>query len=161
MTREEAIQVLQEKIDDRPLFKDEREAFELAIEALSESNVQNLHNGDLISRADAIEAVKHSTAYMHDDLYEAISRIPSAETTGASADAFSREEYEETDGVAKIKKQSAKDVGEIKHIVVCSPNYTRYFYNDSMPTQFKENRPKPDYSYEAGMVRRLKKAMEP
>ena len=35
MTREEAIQVLQEKIDNRPLFKDEREAFMVAIEALS------------------------------------------------------------------------------------------------------------------------------
>ena len=47
--------------------------------------------GDLISRADAIEAVKHSTAYMHDDLYEAISiRIPSAETTGALDDAIAK-----------------------------------------------------------------------
>lgn len=54
-----------------------------------------------------------------------------------SADAVSGEEYEETDGVIEIKKQSAKDVGEIKHIVVCSPNYTRYFYNDSMPTPYK------------------------
>lgn len=41
MTREEAIQVLQEKIDDRPLFKDEREAFMVAIEALkAEPNCQ-------------------------------------------------------------------------------------------------------------------------
>lgn len=35
MTREEAIELLQEKIDDSPLFKDEREAFAMAIEALS------------------------------------------------------------------------------------------------------------------------------
>lgn len=46
-------------------------------------------------------------------------------------------EYEETDGVIKIKKQSANDVGEIKHVVVCSPNHTRYFYNDSMPIPYK------------------------
>ena len=51
-----------------------------------------------------------------------------------SAEAVSREEYEETDGVITIEKQSAKDVGEIKHIVIHSPNYTRYFYNESMPT---------------------------
>lgn len=54
-----------------------------------------------------------------------------------SADAISREEYKETDGVVTIEKQNANEVGEIKHIVVCSPNYTRYFYNDSMPTQYK------------------------
>lgn len=41
--------------------------------------------------------------------------------------------HEETDGVIKINKQSAKEVGEIKHIVIRSPNYTRYFYNESMP----------------------------
>ena len=51
----------------------------------------------------------------------------------AEADAVSREEYEETDGVITIEKQSAKDVGEIKHIVIHSPNYTKYFYNESMP----------------------------
>ena len=50
-----------------------------------------------------------------------------------SADAVSREEYEETDGVVTIEKQNANEVGEIKHIVICSPNYTRYFYNESMP----------------------------
>lgn len=46
--------------------------------------------------------------------------------------------YEETDGVIEIEKQSAKDVGEIKHIVVRSPNYTRYFYNESMPIKAAE-----------------------
>ena len=44
----------------------------------------------LIKREDAIEAVKHSTAYMHDDLYEAISRIPSAEATGALDEAIAK-----------------------------------------------------------------------
>ena len=34
MTREEARQVLQTKIDNSPLFKDERDAFTMAIEAL-------------------------------------------------------------------------------------------------------------------------------
>lgn len=48
------------------------------------------NGADLISRADAIEAVKHSTAYMHEDLYEAIRSIPSAETTGALDDAISK-----------------------------------------------------------------------
>lgn len=48
-------------------------------------------------------------------------------------DAVSREEYEETDGVITINKQSAKDVGEIKRIIIRSPNYTSYFYNESMP----------------------------
>ena len=42
-------------------------------------------------------------------------------------------EHEEADGVITIEKQSAKDVGKIKHIVIGSPNYTRYFYNESMP----------------------------
>lgn len=50
-----------------------------------------------------------------------------------SAEAVIREGYNETDGVIQIEKQSAKDVGEIKHIVIHSPNYTRYFYNESMP----------------------------
>ena len=40
MTRDEAIQVLQDKIDNRPLFKDEREAFEIAIEALQDDAEQ-------------------------------------------------------------------------------------------------------------------------
>ena len=60
---------------------------------------------DLISRADAIEAVKHSTAYMHDDLYEAISiRIPSAETTGALDDAIAK--YV-TDGLMELPSAEA------------------------------------------------------
>lgn len=48
-----------------------------------------------------------------------------------------REEYKEIDGVITIKKQRANDVGEIKHIVVCSPTYTRYFYGDNTPTPCK------------------------
>ncbi len=51
-----------------------------------------------------------------------------------SAEVVSREEYEETDGVVTIEKQNANEVGEIKHIVIRSPNYTKYFYNESMPT---------------------------
>ena len=76
-----------------------------------------------------------------------------------SAEAVSRdEEYEEMDGVITIEKQSVKDVGEIKHIVIRSPNYTRYFYNESMPIS-AEAVHKPDYSYEADMVRRLKESL--
>ena len=75
-----------------------------------------------------------------------------------SAEAVIREGYNETDGVIQIEKQSAKDVGEIKHIVIHSPNYTRYFYNESMPTS-AEAVHKPDYSYEADMVKRLRQAV--
>lgn len=84
---------------------------------------------DLISRADAIEAVDNikSTDNWQGAVIALLSALP-------SADAVSRKEYEETDGVITIEKQSAKDVGEIKHIVIRSPNYTRYFYNESMPT---------------------------
>lgn len=89
--------------------------------------------------------------------YQEIARLIDHAPT-VSADAVSREEYEETDGVIKIKKQSAKDVGEIKHIVIRSPNYTRYFYNESMPTS-AEAVHKPDYSYEADMVKRLRQAV--
>lgn len=86
------------------------------------------------------------------------SAIDECETEVASAEAVSREVYEETDGVVTIEKQSAKDVGEIKHIVIHSPNYTRYFYNESMPTS-AEAVHKPDYSYEADMVKRLRQAV--
>lgn len=79
------------------------------------------------------------------------------ETEVASAEAVSREVYEETDGVVTIEKQNAKEVGEIKHIVIRSPNYTRYFYNESMPLP-AEAVHKPDYSYEADMVKRLRQA---
>lgn len=44
MTREKAIQVLQEKIDNSPLFKDEREAYDMAIEALSADGVGRYEN---------------------------------------------------------------------------------------------------------------------
>lgn len=92
---------------------------------------------DLISRADAIEAVltyfiprSHTGErgeHEEDFVRMIFKSLP-------SADAVSREEYEETDGVVKIEKQNANEVGEIKHIVIHSPNYTRYFYNESMPT---------------------------
>ena len=123
--------------------------------------LEEAKTGDLIRRADAIEAVRkelvcdgrHET---HDKTCRFIadvllSALPSAE-------AVSREEYEETDGVITIEKQSAKDVGEIKHIVIHSPNYTRYFYNESMPTS-AEAVHKPDYSFEADMVKRLRQAV--
>ena len=71
---------------------------------------------DLISRADAIEAVKHSTAYMHDDLYEAIFRIPSAETTGALDDAIAK--YV-ADGLMELP--SAERVGEWEHTITWQP----------------------------------------
>lgn len=63
MTREEAIEVLQEKIDNRPLFKDEREAFELAIFSLSAPNDAIKTDNeviDLISRAEALETIHKS-----------------------------------------------------------------------------------------------------
>jgi hypothetical protein len=66
--------------------------------------------------------------------YASIKALPSAE-------AVSREDYEETDGVIAIEKQSAKDVGKIKHIIIRSPNYTRYFYNESMPIPNEQTLP--------------------
>lgn len=102
---------------------------------------------DLISRA--IEAIYachpkgrqnienpkfHYGNYTH-GLYDAVCAVKDCEEVALpSAEAVSREVYEETDGVVTIKKQNAKEVGEIKHIVIHSPNYTRYFYNESMPT---------------------------
>lgn len=82
MTREEAIERLK-WVDPHDLEEKDLEAIRIAIEALqstmSQERVNHESTNDLISRADAIEAVKHSMAYMHDDLYEAISiRIPSA-----------------------------------------------------------------------------------
>ena len=45
---------------------------------------------DLISRADVLEGLKHSTAYLHDDIYTIVNRIPSAETTGALDEAITK-----------------------------------------------------------------------
>ena len=64
MTREEAIRWLicvKEEVDESEgtmiyISKKQADALGMAIEALQErSNVQNMHNGDLISKADAIE----------------------------------------------------------------------------------------------------------
>lgn len=78
---------------------------------------------DTVYRADAIDVVmKHKISFtVQQDVAREIDALPSADIT-------------ETDGVITIEKQSAKDVGEIKHVVIHSPNYTRYFYNESMPT---------------------------
>lgn len=57
MTREEAIQVFQDKIDNRPLFKDEREAFDMAIEALS---AEAVHKPDYSYEADMVRRLKES-----------------------------------------------------------------------------------------------------
>lgn len=87
---------------------------------------------DTIYRDEAIEAVlKNAGAvvlYNSDNtgVLDILNAIPSAEDV-------IREGYSETDGVIEIEKQSEKDVGEIKCIVIRSPNYTRYFYNKSMP----------------------------
>lgn len=94
--------------------------------------IKHSQDGDTISRADAIEAVKD--AYEMDAIYKVISEeIINTLSALPSAEVVSREGYNETDGVIAIEKQSAKDVGEIKHIIIRSPNYTRYFYNESMP----------------------------
>lgn len=85
---------------------------------------------DLISRADAIEALRK--VVVDNDVVDALKALPSAE-------------YGEADGVITIEKQSAKDVGEIKHVVIHSPNYTRYFYNESMPTSAEVANLKQDF----------------
>ena len=128
--------------------------------------LEEAKTGDLISRADAMARIandnvvggmerineyNNSTEFNDylDGISDAITTVfcdvPSADIT-------------ETDGVITIEKQSAKDVGEIKHIVIHSPNYTRYFYNESMPTS-AEAVHKPDYSFEADMVKRLRQAV--
>lgn len=112
-----------------------------ALEALPSAETHEIrtetHGVCLISKADAIEAVADAIteerSVMDCGLDMAIKIIKAL----PSADAVSREEYKETDGVVTIEKQNANEVGEIKHIVVCSPNYTRYFYNESMPIQYK------------------------
>lgn len=90
MTKEEAIQILTDLQDGSGQTY---EAIRFAIESLT--NVQNLHNGDLISRADAIEAVRKKLqdwgGYAFEDyrrgLYEAqdiIEALPSAELPPAN-----------------------------------------------------------------------------
>ena len=129
--------------------------------------LEEAKTGDLISRADAMARIandnvvggmerineyNNSTEFNDylDGISDAITTVfcdvPSADIT-------------ETDGVITIEKQSAKDVGEIKHIIIRSPNYTRYFYNESMPIS-AEAVHKPDYSYEADMVKRLRAVQE-
>lgn len=187
-------------------------ATSLVIGRPADCPLEEAKTGDLIRRADAEGVLEdyinreHMTPMAR--LYSARSAL-SALSALPSVEAVSRdEEYEEMDGVITIEKQSVKDVGEIKHIVIRSPNYTRYFYNESMPIsaeavpqseQYKkgfedakraflleyaresENMSKrnaalevmlnaqkaisaeavhkPDYSYEADMVRRLKESL--
>lgn len=129
--------------------------------------LEEAKTGDLISRADAMARIandnvvggmerinEYNNSTEFNDYLDGISDaiitvfcdVPSADIT-------------ETDGVITIEKQSAKDVGEIKHIIIRSPNYTRYFYNESMPIS-AEAVHKPDYSYEADMVKRLRAVQE-
>ena len=104
MTREEAIAVLRREIEPS-VYEDEKsiaEAVDMAIEALSRETPTVLEKHqlseeiptntptDLISRADVLEGLKHSTAYLHDDIYTIVNRIPSAETTGALDDAIAK-----------------------------------------------------------------------
>lgn len=92
---------------------------------------------DLIKRSDAIDFI---TKLMDRDCapcdfteHDKIAVI-CYQTSIKALSALPASEYEEADGVITIEKQSAKDVGEIKHIIIRSPNYTRYFYNESMQT---------------------------
>ena len=135
MTREEAIKMLKvlnmmlRNPDGEPI-SDVCEAIDMAIEAMSaEAEPTVIRSTTLMPTKDFKEWAKRVRESNPNVIV-----IP-CDAEVVSADAVSREEHEETDGVIKIKKQSANDVGEIKHIVVCSPNYTRYFYNDNMPTQ--------------------------
>lgn len=143
MKREEAITIMQlykdelehriAKIDydirEIDLYSIHLDAFEVAIEALSAEAEPTVIRCKTLLNAEDFEAV--ATRIRKENRNVIV--IP-CETEVASADAESREDYNETDGVITIEKQSAKDVGEIKHIVIHSPNYTRYFYNESMPT---------------------------
>lgn len=66
---------------------------------------------DLISRADVLEGLKHSTAYLHDDIYTIVNRIPSAETTGALDDAIAK--YV-ADGLMELPSADAVEVVRCK-----------------------------------------------
>lgn len=140
ISRADAIALLTEIVFDEPPYFDS----ETLCRLYAEEQINTLPSAE-IAETESI-AIRSRTLMPTKDFKEWAKRIrevnPNAivipcDAEVVSADAVSREEYEETDGVIKIKKQRAKDVGEIKHIVVCSPNYTRYFYNDSMPTQYK------------------------
>lgn len=99
ITREEAIQCIKHELLINVNRKDLTgqaigEALDMAIEALqstmSQERVNHESTNDLISRADVLEGLKHSTAYLHDDIYTIVNRIPSAETTGALDDAIAK-----------------------------------------------------------------------
>lgn len=108
---------------------------------------------DYISRADAIEHLKNvKVSYPHADISLPIDLAIKAIEIIPSADTVSREEYEETDGVVKIEKQNANEVGEIKHIVIHSPNYTRYFYNESMEIEVPSADAEPKWNCTASFV---------
>ena len=90
MTREEAIKILKEYAPRvKPFYEPFRteypQAIKMAIESLSESNVHNLHSGDLISRKAAIDAISSMFAPtpvqkdMIEDCLEIIENVPSAE----------------------------------------------------------------------------------
>ena len=64
---------------------------EISTDNADESTMsQPISKLDLISRADVLEGLKHSTAYLHDDIYTIVNRIPSAETTGALDEAIAK-----------------------------------------------------------------------
>lgn len=89
MTREEVVKWLESlkretgKAENRTLWH-YAESIDMAIKALKGAD------GDLISRADVLEGLKHSTAYLHDDIYTIVNRIPSAEATGALDEAITK-----------------------------------------------------------------------
>lgn len=96
MTKGEAIGTLYGILVDVK-WQVEKDAINMAIDALrheihteTHECVSDTHDSDLISRADVLEGLKHSTAYLHDDIYTIVNRIPSAETTGALDDAIAK-----------------------------------------------------------------------
>ena len=92
-----------------------REALGMAIESLSESNVHNLHSGDLISRQAAIDALKEHRALYCDNTPDAFSELPNTlksrvdELDAAIATLVNLPSTEPKTGKMS-KKKSSKDV---------------------------------------------------
>ena len=95
MTREEAITYLKviwnRYTAEYEIEAETKEAIDMAISALSATNDENLQNcGDLISRAEAIEAVRGLSVLVDDEDFPyfegALNALPSADTPSVSAE---------------------------------------------------------------------------
>lgn len=145
MTREEAIQVLQTALTSSFIYGEYADAIDIAIKALSEGNVHNLHSGDLISREDAIEAImEYNFSFpqymerfvtelrdaMKADLIDDINALPSAEATVGDYpnDLISRNALMEYCSNQKSKTINNNDIARFPSADAVS----REFYEDAV-----------------------------